>query len=87
MQRRRAAIRSHAGAWEPDTPAYVFSARWEPRPPVGARKKSYFGSHPDKWYPNLGAAILGSVDISPRNRPNWLILKNFLQDACFLITG
>ena len=24
---------------------------------------------------------LGSVDISPRNRPNWLILKSLLQKA------
>ncbi|VFM99490.1 MAG: hypothetical protein BECKG1743F_GA0114225_104031, partial [Candidatus Kentron sp. G] len=38
---------------------------------------------PHKGYPNLGAAVLGSVDISPRNRPNWLILRSFLRIVTF----
>ena len=31
----------------------------------------------------ISTEFLGSVDISPRNRPNWLISKNFPQEAVF----
>ncbi|VFN05169.1 MAG: hypothetical protein BECKG1743D_GA0114223_106806, partial [Candidatus Kentron sp. G] len=36
-----------------------------------------------RYEPFKSDRLLGSVDISPRNRPNWLILRSFFRIVTF----